>query len=282
MHNNGYAHPEVLVETEWVAQHMNDPQVRLVEMDVDTMAYRLGHIPPAVGWNWQVDTRDALRRNIPAPDAFVALMGRSGIANDTTVVLYGDKNNWFASYAFWLLKYYGHADVRLMNGGRKKWIAERRPFSTAVPVITPATYTIGQTDTDVRALRDRVLARLHQPDTALIDVRSAKEFSGDLAAPEHLQQEGAQCSGHIPGAVNISWGQTVQPDGTFKSAETLRQLYSTYAVTPDKDVITYCRIGERSSHTWFVLKYLLGYPHVRNYDGSWVEWGNLIDVPIER
>lgn len=282
MSKNGYAHPEVLVETEWVAQYLHAPRVRLVEMDVDTMAYRLGHIPTAVGWNWQVDTRDALRRNIPDPATFAALMSRSGIANETTVVLYGDKNNWFAAYAFWLMKYYGHIDVRLMNGGRKKWVAEKRMLTKAVPDIQPTTYQVKVTDADVRALRDRVLARLRQPDTALIDVRSAKEFTGDLAAPEHLLQEGAQRGGHIPGAVNIAWGQTVQADGTFKSAEALQRLYHSRDVTPDKEVITYCRIGERSSHTWFVLRYLLGYPHVRNYDGSWVEWGNLIDVPIER
>ena len=282
MSKNGYTCPEVLVETEWVAQHLHDPHLRLVEMDADPTAYRFGHIPTAVGWNWQVDTRDALRRNIPDPTAFAALMSRSGIANETTVVLYGDKNNWFASYAFWLLKYYGHVDVRLMNGGRKKWAAEKRPLTRAIPDIQPTTYQVEVTDADVRALRDRVLAGLHRPDTALVDVRSAKEFSGDLAAPEHMQQEGAQRAGHIPGAVNIAWGQTVQADGTFKPAEALQRLYHSHDVTPDKEVITYCRIGERSSHTWFVLKYLLGYPHVRNYDGSWVEWGNLIDVPIER
>ncbi|MCB0165914.1 MAG: sulfurtransferase [Anaerolineae bacterium] len=282
MSKNGYAHPEVLVETEWVAQHLHDPRLRLVEMDVDTTAYRLGHIPTAVGWNWQVDTRDALRRNIPDPATFAALMSRSGIANETTVVLYGDKNNWFAAYAFWLMKYYGHVDLRLMNGGRKKWVAEKRLLTKAIPDIQPTTYQVKVTDADVRALRDRVLARLRHPDTALIDVRSAKEFTGDLAAPEHLLQEGAQRGGHIPGAVNIAWGQTVQADGTFKSAEALQRLYHSRDVTPDKEVITYCRIGERSSHTWFVLRYLLGYPHVRNYDGSWVEWGNLIDVPIER
>lgn len=282
MSKDGYAHPEVLVGTDWVAQHLNDNGIRLVEMDVDTTAYPSGHIPTAVGWNWQLDTQDSLRRNLPNPAAFAALMSRSGIANDTTVILYGDKNNWFATYAFWLLKYYGHPDVRLMNGGRKKWVAENRPLTTATPDITPTTYKVAVTDTSVRALRDLVLARLNQPGTALVDVRAAKEFSGELAAPEHLPHEGAQRGGHIPGAVNISWGQTVQPDGAFKSAQALQQLYYSHNVTPAKEVIVYCRIGERSSHSWFVLKYLLGYPQVRNYDGSWVEWGNLIDVPIER
>lgn len=279
---NGYARPEVLVETDWVARHLDDPTVRLVEMDVDVTAYRAGHIPGAIGWNWQLDTQNPLRRNVPDPAAFAALMRRSGIANETTVVLYGDKNNWFAAYAFWLLKYYGHANVRLLNGGRKKWIAEGRPLTTEPPVLTPTSYQVQDIDPDLRAWRDQVLAALNRPAVALIDVRSAKEFSGELLAPDYLPEEGAQRGGHIPGAVNIGWGETVQSDGTFKPVEELRRMFTDHDITPEREVIVYCRIGERSSHTWFVLKYLLGYPRVSNYDGSWTEWGNLIDVPIER
>jgi len=282
MNKNGYAHPEVLVETGWVAQHLDDPNLCLVEMDADTGLYNLGHIPNAVGWNWQVDTQHPVRRNIPTPQAFESLLGRSGIANDTTVVVYGDRNNWFATYAFWLLKYYGHADVRLINGGRKKWVAEGRPLTTERPQPSPAPYHAKEPDPGLRALRDFVLSSVGNPEVAFVDVRSAKEYSGELIAPDHLPQEGAQRGGHIPGAVNIPWGQTVQRDGTFKPADVLCKLYQSKNVIPTQDVITYCRIGERSSHTWFVLKYLLGYPQVRNYDGAWAEWGSLIDAPIER
>jgi thiosulfate/3-mercaptopyruvate sulfurtransferase len=251
-------------------------------MDADVTAYQAGHIPNAVGWNWQMDTQDPLCRNIPSRSAFEALLSRSGITNQTIVILYGDKSNWFAAYAFWLLKYYGHVDVRLLNGGRRKWLLEERPLTTELPRLPSTLYSVGEPDPTLRALRDFVLAGLERPELALVDVRSAREFRGELIAPDYLPGEGAQRGGHIPGAVNISWGQTVQEDGAFKPMAELCALYESYFVTPDKEVIVYCRIGERSSHSWFVLKYLLGYPRVRNYDGSWAEWGNLIDVPIEK
>lgn len=279
---DGYSHPEVLVETAWVADHLNDPNLRLVEVDVDTTAYDSGHIPGAVGWNWKKDTQQTVRRDIPDQAGLEALLSRAGIANTTTVVLYGDNNNWFATFAFWLLKLYGHPDVRLMNGGRKKWMDEGRPVATEVPAVTPATYHAAGPDLNLRAMRGLVHDSLGQPRSGLVDVRAPKEFSGELLAPENLPQEGAQRGGHIPGAVNIPWGQAVREDGTFKSAADLHTLYGGRGLTPDKEIIAYCRIGERSSHTWFVLKYLLGYPRVRNYDGSWTEWGSLVGEPIER
>ena len=282
MTSNGYARAEVLVDTDWVEAHRNDNNVRLVEVDVDTSAYDSGHIPGAVGWNWQVDTQDTVRRDIPDEAAIGALLGRSGISNDTIVLLYGDNNNWFATYAFWLLKYYEHEDVRLVDGGRKKWIAEDRDLTTSVTQVDAATYNVTGTNQSLRALRDAVLAHLDNAGGALVDVRSPAEFSGELLAPENLPQEGAQRGGHIPGAANIPWSKAVQDDGTFKPVDELRALYEGEGITPDKDVIAYCRIGERSSHTWFVLQYLLGYDNVRNYDGSWTEWGSLIGVPIER
>jgi thiosulfate/3-mercaptopyruvate sulfurtransferase len=282
MSTDGYAHPEVLVETDWVAQHMNDPKVRLVEVDVDTAAYATGHIPGAVGWNWQKDTQQPIRRDIPAKEELEALLSRSGIANDSTVILYGDNNNWFATFAFWLLKMHGHADARIMNGGRKKWLDEGRPTTTEAPKVTPTTYKAKDADANIRALRELVRDYVGKANRALVDVRSPKEYSGELLAPENLPQEGAQRGGHIPGAANIPWAQAVAEDGTFKPADQLRALYAGKGVVPEKEVVAYCRIGERSSHTWFVLKYLLGYPSVRNYDGSWTEWGSLIGAPIER
>ncbi len=282
MKANGYAHPEVLVETEWVAQHLKDPNLRLVEVDVDTTAYDSGHIPGALGWNWKRDTQQPVRRNIPDRAEFEALMRRSGIANDTTVVLYGDNNNWFATFAYWLLKVYGHNDARVMNGGRKKWVDEHRPLTTDMPTIVPAMYHVKDPDPSIRALRAQVQESVARPGRAFVDVRSPKEYAGELLAPENLPQEGAQRGGHIPGAANIPWGQAVRDDGTFKSVDELRALYGGQGITPDKEIIAYCRIGERSSHTWFVLRQLLGYPNVRNYDGSWTEWGSLIDAPIEK
>jgi thiosulfate/3-mercaptopyruvate sulfurtransferase len=280
--NAGYAHPEVLVTTDWVAEHGGDANVRLVEVDVDTTAYDSGHIAGATGWNWKTDTQDQLRRNVPTREGLQALLRRAGITPSTTVIIYGDNNNWFAAFAVWLLKYYGHADARLMNGGRAKWIAEGRALTVDVPAYPASSYTVAEPNSNLRALRDYVLDRVNKADAVLVDVRSPKEFSGELLAPENLPQEGAQRGGHIAGAINIPWGQAVREDSTFKSADDLRALYGGKGVTPDKDVIAYCRIGERSAHTWFVLKYLLGYENVRNYDGSWTEWGSLIDVPIEK
>lgn len=282
MTNNSYAHPEVLVDTQWVAEHLDDPTVRLVEVDVDTTAYDSGHIPGAVGWNWQKDTQQPIRRDIPDPAGVEELLSRSGIANDTTVVFYGDNNNWFAAFAFWLLKMYGHEDARLMNGGRKKWLDEGREVTTTIPRVEKTTYKVGQPNTSIRAFRDDVLALLKDPAGALVDVRSPDEYSGKLLAPPGLPQEGSQRGGHVPGATNIVWARAVNEDGTFKSTDELLDLYGGNGITADKDIIAYCRIGERSSHTWFVLTYLLGYPNVRNYDGSWTEWGSLIGVPIEK
>jgi thiosulfate/3-mercaptopyruvate sulfurtransferase len=279
---NGYAHGDALVETKWVAEHLNDPRVRLVEVDVDTTAYASGHIPGAAGWNWKTDTQQLVRRDIPDQAGLEALLSRSGIAADTTVILYGDNNNWFATYAFWLLKLYGHADARLMNGGRKKWLDEGRPLTTEAPTLAPTDYRAQAPNGNVRAMRSLVAESVGKGEYGLVDVRSPKEYSGELLAPENLPQEGAQRGGHIPGARNIPWGQAVREDGTFKSAEELQALYAGQGITPDKEIIAYCRIGERSSHTWFVLKYLLGYPRVRNYDGSWTEWGSSIGVPVEK
>ncbi|MCC7359546.1 MAG: sulfurtransferase [Anaerolineales bacterium] len=277
-----YANPEVLVSTEWAAQHLTDPSVRLVEVDVDSKAYETGHIAGAIGWNWRVDTQDNLRRNIPSQAQLEALLGKAGITNATTVLFYGDNNNWFAAFALWLLKYYGHANAKLINGGRAKWIAEGRDLTADVPSYPATTYSAQAPAQEIRALRDLVLSKVQQPEAVLVDVRSPKEYSGELLAPENLPQEGAQRGGHIAGAKNIPWAQAVREDSTFKSADELKALYAGKGVTPDKEIIAYCRIGERSAHTWFVLKYLLGYPNVRNYDGSWTEYGSLIDVPIER
>jgi thiosulfate/3-mercaptopyruvate sulfurtransferase len=279
---NNYAHPEVLVDTDWAAQHLNDPNVRFVEVNVDVAAYENGHIPGAVGWHWKNDLETQIRRNVASRDEIQNLLSRSGISPDTTVVLYGDSSNWFAAYAFWLLKYHGHRDVRLLNGGRQKWQAEGRPAVTERPSYPRVSYGANGPDSSIRALRDFILPRVGQPGLALVDVRSPKEYKGELLAPEHLPQEGAQRGGHIPGAKNIVWSEAVREDGTFKSADELQAIYGGQDVTPDKEVVAYCRIGERAAHTWFVLKYLLGYPKVRNYDGSWTEWGSLIDAPVER
>jgi thiosulfate/3-mercaptopyruvate sulfurtransferase len=273
---------DVLVSTDWVAEHGHDANVRLVEVDVDTKAYDTGHIAGAVGWNWKTDTQDTLRRNVPTAEQLQDLLRRSGISADTTILLYGDNNNWFAAYALWLLKYYGHKDARLINGGRIKWLAEGRELTTDVPSYPASSYTVQQPNKDIRALRDLVLENVNKAGSVLVDVRSPKEFSGELLAPENLPQEGAQRGGHIAGAINIPWGQAVAEDATFKTPEQLQALYGGKGVTSDKNVIAYCRIGERSAHTWFVLKYLLGYPNVRNYDGSWTEYGSLVDVPIAK
>jgi thiosulfate/3-mercaptopyruvate sulfurtransferase len=277
----GYADPQTVVSTGWVADHLNDPKVRLVEVDVDTTAYDQAHIPGAVALNWKTELQDQLTRDIASKEQLQGLLRRLGIDNDTTIVLYGDNNNWFGAYAFWLLKVYGHKDVRVMNGGRKKWIDEGRELTTEKPNYPPTNYAAQEPDLSLRIFRDDVRAVLGTPGIALVDVRSPAEFSGEVLAPPGLS-ETAQRGGHIPGAANIPWSQAVQEDGTFKPADQLRELYGGKGITADKHVISYCRIGERSSHTWFVLKHLLGYPNVRNYDGSWTEWGSVIGAPIER
>jgi thiosulfate/3-mercaptopyruvate sulfurtransferase len=277
-----YKHPEVLVSTEWAAQHLSDSNVRLVEVDVDTTAYDQGHIPGAVGWNWQTQLQDNIRRDLISKQELERLLGRSGISNDTTVLLYGDNNNWFAAYALWQLKYYGHKDVRLINGGRKKWLEEKRPLTTEAPKITPATCRVAGPDESIRARKEDVFAIVENRKLGhLVDVRSVDEFTGKIIAPPGLS-ETAQRAGHIPNAANVPWAQAANEDGTFKSADQLQQLYDSKGVNGKDEVIAYCRIGERSSHTWFVLKYLLGYDRVKNYDGSWTEWGNLVGAPIEK
>ncbi len=279
-----YAHPEALVSTEWVAAHLDDPKVRIVEVDYDPASnYGQGHIPGSVVFDWKKDMNDQVNRDILSKEQLVALMGRSGVSNDTTVILYGDFNNWFAAYAFWDLKYYSVENVKLMDGGRKKWLLEDRPLTKEVPVHPPATFQVSSTDTKVRVYRDDVRSAVGKNERVLVDVRGPKEFSGEITAPPEYPNEQSQRGGHIPGAKNIPWGQAVNDaDGTFKTRKELEALYSSKGVATDKGVITYCRIGERSSHTWFVLKYLLGYPDVRNYDGSWTEWGNSILYPIEK
>jgi thiosulfate/3-mercaptopyruvate sulfurtransferase len=277
-----YAHPEVLVSTQWVADHLSDPKVRLVEVDVDTSGYDQGHITGAVGWNWQTQLQDNIRRDLITKQALELLLGQSGISNDTTIILYGDNNNWFAAYALWQLKYYGHKDVRLMNGGRKKWLEEKRPLTTDAAKIAPATYRATGPDESLRARKENIFAVIEKAGRGqLVDVRSVDEFTGKIIAPPGMN-ETAQRAGHIPTAANIPWAQAANEDGTFKSADQLKQLYEGKGVNGSGEVIAYCRIGERSSHTWFVLKYLLGYNNVKNYDGSWTEWGNLIGAPIEK
>jgi thiosulfate/3-mercaptopyruvate sulfurtransferase len=275
-----YKHPEVLVSTEWVAHNLNSPNLRLVEVDVDTTAYDQGHIPGAVGWNWQTQLQDNIRRDLIDKATLEKLLGASGISNDTIILLYGDNNNWFAAYAFWQLKYYGHKDVCLINGGRKKWLEEKRPLTKDPPNVAPATYRATPVDESVRARKEEVSAIIEgRKPGQLVDVRSVDEFTGKIIAPPGMT-ETAQRAGHIPAAANIPWAQASNEDGTFKSFDDLKKLYESKGITGKDEVIAYCRIGERSSHTWFVLKYLLGYNNVRNYDGSWTEWGNLIGAPI--
>jgi thiosulfate/3-mercaptopyruvate sulfurtransferase len=270
---------EVLVTTDWVEQHKADPNVRLVEVDVDTSAYEQGHIAGAVGWNWQSQLCDGVRRDILSKADFEKLMSASGIANDTTVVLYGDNNNWFACYAFWQMKLYGHRDARIMDGGRKLWVAQNRPLSKEVPSYPPTTYRASEPDLSIRAFRDDVMLAIKESKYNLVDVRSPDEYTGKVIAPPGMT-ETAQRGGHIPTARSIPWALAVNEDGTFKSADELKKLYESRGVTLYKDTIAYCRIGERSAHSWFVLKYLLDFPHVKNYDGSWTEWGNLVGAPI--
>jgi len=273
--------PNVLVTTDWVAQHATDAAVRVVEVDVDTTAYDQGHVPGAAGWNWTSELCDTLVRDIVPVKKLEELLGKTGIDNKTAIVLYGDNNNWFAAWAFWQFKMYGHQDVRLMNGGRKKWEQEGRAYTTDAPKATPTQYRAKEPDFSIRAFRDLVAERSKAGSTNLVDVRSPDEFTGKVIAPPGLN-ETAQRGGHIPGAKSIPWAMAVNEDGTFKSPEQLRALYQGAGVTPDRETIAYCRIGERSSHTWYVLKYLLGYENVRNYDGSWTEWGNVVGAPIEK
>jgi thiosulfate/3-mercaptopyruvate sulfurtransferase len=278
---SGYAHPEALVETEWLAEHATDPSVRVFEVDVDTTAYEQGHAPGAIGLNWKTDLQQRPVRDLLSAPQLEALLSKNGVTPSTTIAVYGDNNNWFAAWFFWLLKYYGHPDVRLVNGGRAKWLAEQRPTTTAVPTYPATRYRAKAPDASVRALRQYVLDTVEKNGKKLVDVRSPKEFSGELIAPENLPQEGAQRAGHITGAVNVPWATAVAEDGRFKPIDELTRIYGDKGLDGSTETIAYCRIGERSSHTWFVLKYLLGHEKVRNYDGSWTEYGSLIGAPIE-
>jgi len=276
-----YSHPEVLVDTKWVEDHINDPKVRIAEVDYDPTAnYVLGHIPGSVLLDWKVDINDPVARNILSEQACQELLQRIGVNGDTTLVIYGDFNNWFAAFAFWAFKYYGCKDMKLMNGGRKKWLEEDKPLTKEIPTYPRGNFESSGPDNNIRVFLRYVSDTLGSK--ALVDVRSPKEFTGEILAPPEYPTEHAQRGGHIPGAANIPWAQAVNDDGTFKSADELSKIYQSKGITADKEVISYCRIGERSSHTWFVLKYLLGYPNVKNYDGSWTEWGNMIDNPIEK
>jgi thiosulfate/3-mercaptopyruvate sulfurtransferase len=274
----GYANPAALVSTQWVADHLNDPNVRLLEVDVDTSAYGQGHIDGAVGINWTTQLGDPIRRDIPSREAWQKLLAESGVSNDTRLIFYGDNNNWFAAFAYWVSKIYGHQNAALMNGGRKKWELESRPLTTDAPSVARASYSAREPDKSLRAFLRDVVDR--PSSTELVDVRSPAEFNGEVIAPPGMT-ETAQRAGHVPGAQNIPWAQAANEDGTFKSADELRQLYGNKGISGDNDVIAYCRIGERSSHTWFVLKELLGFRNVKNYDGSWTEYGSVVGVPIE-
>ncbi|MGH7057448.1 MAG: sulfurtransferase [Acetobacteraceae bacterium] len=278
---SGYAHPEMLADTAWVEAHHADPNVRIVEVDVDTAAYEQGHVPGAIAWNWTTQLADRIARDILPKATFEQLMRESGIANDTTVILYGDNNNWFAAWALWQMRLYGHRDVRLMDGGRKKWLQQGLPLARDVPKPARANYTAKEPDKSLRALLTEVKTAQERKGEGLVDVRSPDEFTGRIVAPPG-STETAQRPGHIPGAANIPWGLACNEDGTFKSADELKRIYAERGITAERPAITYCRIGERSSHSWYVLKYLLGFPNVRNYDGSWTEWGNLVGAPIQR
>jgi thiosulfate/3-mercaptopyruvate sulfurtransferase len=281
MAENGYAKP-VLVTTEWLVEHLGDDDIVVAEVDENPDLYDEGHIPDAVKLHWREDLQDPVERDLIDRESFERVLGERGISNDTTVVLYGDKNNWFAAYAYWYLKTYGHGDVRILDGGRQKWIDEGRELTTDAPSPKAQTYRARERDESIRAYRDQVLEWLGASERALVDVRSPGEYAGELISPPGYEQEGAQRGGHIPTAASIPWASAVQDDGTFKTPDELRELYGGKGITPDKEVTAYCRIGERSAHTWFVLRELLGFERVRNYDGSWTEWGNLVDVPIEK
>jgi thiosulfate/3-mercaptopyruvate sulfurtransferase len=276
-----YAYPDMLVSTEWVASHTNDPNVRIAEVDVDTKAYEEGHVPGALGWAWNTQLCDTVRRDILSKEQFEELMSSSGVAPDTTLIIYGDNNNWFAAWALWQAKIYGHKDVRLMNGGRKKWLAESRELATQAPAVQKTKYQAKAADLSLRAFLPQVQEASAKRAASLVDVRSPQEFTGEILAPPGLP-ETCQRGGHIPGARSIPWAKACNEDGTFKTADELRRLYGAEGVDGSKPVIAYCRIGERSSHTWFVLKYLIGLDKVTNYDGSWTEWGNLVGAAVEK
>ncbi len=276
-----YANPDALVETDWLEEHLDDPAIRIIEVDEDTSAYQKGHIRGAIGWDWFKDLHDRPRREYVDQQGLSALLQAAGVGPDTTVVLYGGNNNWFAAYAYWLLRYLGFDNVKLLNGGRKKWELEGRELTDEVPSFSASGYQVsGPVRGELRALRDEVLAKVGK--VPMVDVRSPEEYRGDKLAPDHLPQEQAQVPGHIPGAANVPWSKAANEDGTFKSADELSELYGGVGITPDRGVIAYCRIGERSAHTWFVLHELLGYPIVENYDGSWTEYGSLVGAPVER
>ena len=279
----GYAHPEALVSTEWVADHLDDPNVRIVESDEDILLYETGHIPGAVKIDWQADLNDPLVRDYIEREQFEALMAKNGISNETTVVFYGDKNNWWACYAFWVFQLFGHTNAKIMDGGRAKWVADGRTMTREAPSYPATTYTAApRNDGPIRAFRDEVLAHV-RAGKPLVDVRSPGEYKGELLHMPDYPQEGALRGGHIPGAKNVPWARAANEDGTFKSADQLRAIYEQeQGLASGDDVVAYCRIGERSSHTWFVLTYLLGYDTVRNYDGSWTEWGNAVGMPVEK
>ncbi len=277
-----YANPDTLVETAWLAEHTKDASIRAFEVDVDTSSYDQGHIAGAIGLNWRTDLQQSPVRDLIDKKQLEELLSKSGATKDTTIVVYGDNNNWFAAWFFWLLKYYGHKDVRLVNGGRAKWIAEGRPLTTERPSFQRGEYRAQGPDASIRALRDYVLEKVTGNGAKIIDVRSPKEYAGELLAPENLPQEGAQRGGHIPGAQNVPWATAVAEDGRFKSADELKAIHEGKGLARGTETIAYCRIGERSAHTWFVLRYLLGHQRVRNYDGSWTEWGSLIGAPIEK
>lgn len=279
---SNYANPDALVSTEWLAEHLNDPSIRIVESNEDILLYDTGHIPGAVKIDWTSDLNDQVARDYINSEQFAALLSSKGISRDTTVIFYGDKNNWWAAYAYWVFQLFGHTKAKLLNGGRKKWIDEKRELTRDVPKVAATNYpVVPRDDSKIRAFRDQVLAHV-KGKGALVDVRSVPEYTGEKLHMPEYPQEGALRGGHIPGAASIPWAQAVKEDGTFKSADDLKALYEGKGITSDKDIVAYCRIGERSSHTWFVLTNLLGYKNVRNYDGSWTEWGNGVGLPIEK
>ena len=278
----GYANPDALVETDWLEEHVNDPNIRVIEVDEDTEAYEKGHIQGAVGWNWTTDLHTEVGRDYVDQTGLSELLSAAGVGPQTTVILYGGNNNWFAAYAYWVLNLRGFDDVKLLNGGRKKWELESRELTQDPPTVSGTGFSISGGERDqIRALRDEVLGKLEGA-TGFVDVRSPEEFRGEKLAPDHLPQEQAQVPGHIAGAANIPWAKAANEDGTFKSADELKALYESEGITGDREIIAYCRIGERSSHTWFALQELLGYPNVKNYDGSWTEYGSLVGAPVEK